>query len=109
MGKLWPPKATGDTTEVFLGIWMFAGIFIVAALTGYFSKGVTIWEPVIAGVGMALTFFNIQAFFIWKNWFIVHSMRGVVITVVSVFLLSLFGAWLGEHIQKAKKTKARKK
>ena len=42
----------------FIGAWMFGGIIIIAAIAGYLSHGITIWEPAVAGAGLVIAFFE---------------------------------------------------
>ena len=44
------PKAA----EIFIGSWLFAGIIIIGAVTGYLSEGVTLLEPAIGAGGPSL-------------------------------------------------------
>jgi hypothetical protein len=93
---------------VLAGAWMFAGVIVIAAVAGYLSKGVTIWEPAIAGGGLVfLLFLGIIIFFpLPPKDRILQAIISMVITVAIVFLMSLFGAWLGERAQKLWKTKS---
>jgi hypothetical protein len=94
--------------HVIPGVWIFGGIIIVAALAGYVSKGVTIWEPAIAEVGLVVLLFAYLFFFVLPA-----DVRGtlksiaevLIIPAVIVFLLSFVGAWLGERAQKLWKGK----
>jgi hypothetical protein len=90
------------------GIWMFGGIVIVAAVAGYLSEGVTIWEPAIAAAGLIVLLFGYTALVVFPMFFRGAFLRGVVFVVIpaaTVFVLSLTGAWLGERAQKARKDK----
>ncbi len=84
------------------GIWIFGGIVIVAAIVGYISEGVTIWEPAIAAVGLILLLLGYSAVVVFSTTFRGDFLRGVVFLVIPavvVFVLSLTGAWLGERAQ----------
>jgi hypothetical protein len=84
------------------GIWIFGGIVIVAAIAGYISDGVTIWEPAIAAVGLILLLLGYSALVVFSTTFRGDFLRGVVLLVIPaiiVFVLSLTGAWLGERAQ----------
>jgi hypothetical protein len=100
---------SAKTAFVLIGCWIFGGIIIVAAVAGYLSEGVTIWEPAIAGAGLVLILFITLAMY-----FHIHSrpgitlfgeIAGILVPAIIVFLLSLFGAWLGERAQQLWKTK----
>jgi len=94
----------GEIGSKLIGGWSFGGILVITAITGYLSRGVTIWEPAVAG-GMLtiLWYFGFQ---------LVATMRGiplrldlgqVLLIMIAVFGLSLVGAGLGEGIQNAAK------
>jgi len=85
------------------GAWIFAGAIIISAVVGYLSKGITIWEPAIAGAGLFLLFFLGVIILLPLPPF--RAYIAMVITMAVVFLLSLLGAWMGERAQKLWKTK----
>lgn len=92
------------------GIWIFGGIIIVAAIAGYLSKGVTIWEPAIAGIGLVILLFGYLSFFAFPTQFrgsLQSFIVALIIPAVIVFFLSLLGAWFGERAQKLLKQKTR--
>jgi peptidoglycan/LPS O-acetylase OafA/YrhL len=101
---------TDKISVQLVGGWMFGGIIIIAALAGYLSKGVTIWEPAIAGAGLVLAFFIVVTVyvkvFINPSYSYSGEFFGILIPMIIVFLLSLLGAWLGERAQKLWKTKS---
>ncbi|MGD0038717.1 MAG: hypothetical protein ABSC53_15635 [Bacteroidota bacterium] len=90
--------------EFLADAWIFSGIIIIAAVAAYLSKGVTIWEPAIAGAGLFLLFFLGMIIFFRLPPF--RAYIAMVITMAIVFLMSLLGAWLGERAQKLWKTKS---
>ncbi len=102
------PMLASKVAEFFFSAWIFAGIIIIAAVAGYLSEGVTIWEPAIAGVGLIFLFFlGITIFFpLPHRERIFQTIIPLVIVMAIVFLLSLLGAWLGERAQKLWKTKS---
>jgi hypothetical protein len=81
-------------------IWLFAGVILVAALTGYLSKGITIVEPAIAGAALMFLFFITTIVTIPRQINITGTATAMVVMMAGVFLLSLLGAWLGERAQK---------
>lgn len=97
--------AGGRGTDVFLGIWTFAGIIVIAALCGYLSKGVTIWEPALAGLALATI---VLLYLAYKILFasvghripLFHLIIPALALLGTVFVLSLLGAWLGELAQR---------
>ena len=67
--------------------WLFAGIIIVVAVAGHFSKDVR--EPAIASATLVVLFFIVVGL----------NMEGLALAVVFLSL-SLGGAWLGARAQK---------
>ena len=87
------------------GVWMFAGLIIVAAVAGYLSKGVTIWEPAIASLGLVFLFFFAVLLFVPPiRGRVFEAIIPMAMALPTVFVLSLLGAWLGERAQKLWKT-----
>ena len=88
----------------FFSSWLFAGVVIIAAVTAYFSRGVTIKEPALAAVAM-MGVYTIGVYAVRgmlygdKGYLIRYSVMDAFWPVILVFLLALFGAWLGEKIQ----------
>ena len=97
------PKAA----EIIIGTWLFAGIIIIGAIAGYLSKGVTLLEPAIAGAGFIILFIiAIATQSLPAGLSILQSIVQLIVTIIFFFLMSLFGAWLGECTQKLWKTKS---
>ncbi len=98
-------RSGGRGMDLFLGIWTFAGIIVIAAVCGYLSKGVTIWEPALAGLGLATI---VLLFLAYKIVFasaahrmpLFHLVVPALALLGTVFVLSLLGAWLGELAQR---------
>lgn len=93
---------------IFIGAWSFGGAVILPAIAGYISKGITILEPGIAGVGLVALWFVAYRVFIAR-----YSARGVsedipslIAIMAIIFALSLLGAWWGERAQKLWRTKS---
>ena len=99
------PQHTGRFADIFLGIWMFGGIIIIAAVAGYISKGITIWEPAIAASLLVVSICGYGAVRILS---MAASQRvstfkvllPMLIITITAFLLSLLGAAMGEYAQK---------
>jgi len=93
-------------SSLFIGIWSLGGMFIVSALAGYMSAGVTIKEPAVAALALMLIwFFAVQLRF---NGAIHNTTQSYFILLVSLAMigtLSIAGAWWGEQMQKAAKNK----
>jgi len=94
----------------FIGAWMFGEIIIVAAIAGYLSHSVTIWEPALAGAGLSIAFFLSMIVyirvFVNPGYQITGKIIRFLVPTVTVFFLSLLGAWLGEELQKFLKKKS---
>jgi peptidoglycan/LPS O-acetylase OafA/YrhL len=88
------------------GVWMFAGVIIIAAFSGYLSKGVTIWEPAIAGAGLVLLFIAYHVLFVFRNMPTDAILGALIWPTVIVFGLSILGAWLGERAQRLFKSQS---
>ncbi len=93
------PRAISHAESIFLGIWTTGGILVIAAIAAYVSEGNTLWEPVLAGVGLVLSVFAALLIFVWPKWFLPHAIKPVIATMAVVFILSLIGAGIGELAQ----------
>lgn len=87
--------------DVATRVWAVAGVFLIAGIAGYLSKGVTIWEIVIAAiVVMALVYVAAE---LGLNVAVPLGTGGKpVLTLFIIFVFSSLGAWLGERIQRSK-------
>ncbi|OGU30991.1 MAG: hypothetical protein A2X67_08445 [Ignavibacteria bacterium GWA2_55_11] len=94
-----PYHRVGVQTLDLAAIWLLGGISVVAFFVGRRSPGITIAEPVIAGVIYALTtalgFRQLAS----------SNVRGrevlaVIFWTLIVIILSAAGAWLGEMAQR---------
>jgi hypothetical protein len=93
-------------SAVFIGVWSFAGLIIVSAVTGYISKGVTIKEPVVGAVGLViLSFVAVQIKFNTAMHFTAMGILGLAVALAVVAGLSLVGAGFGELLQKVIQSK----
>lgn len=92
---------------IFIGAWSFGGAVILPALAGYISKGITILEPAIAGVGLVVLWFLAYRVFIarYSAASVSEDIPSLITIMVIIFALSLLGAWLGERAQKLWRTK----
>lgn len=92
---------------MFIGAWSFGGAVILPAIAGYISKGITILEPAIAGVGLVALWFLAYRVFIarYSGASISEDIPSLIGIMASIFVLSLLGAWLGERAQKLWRTK----
>jgi len=103
---LLPLVILATKAEILSFVWLFAGVIVVGAVSGYFSEGVTILEPAIAGAGLIFLFFGTMILLLPRQINIGGVVLGTVILMISVFLLSLLGAWFGERAQKLWRSKA---
>jgi hypothetical protein len=88
---------------LFDGVWIFAGIIIIAAVAGYVSQPITIWEPAIAGaVFFAVCFIANGTLSITIP--LLQDLAPPSITLTVIFIVSLYGAWWGENAQRLWRT-----
>ena len=90
----------------FFSSWLFAGVIIIAGITAYLSKGVTIWEPALAALLMMVIYtigvYGVRSVMYGdKSYLVRYSVMDAFWPVIVVFLLAVFGGWLGEKIQAA--------
>lgn len=92
---------------MFIGAWSFGGAVILPAIAGYISKGITILEPAIAGVGLVALWFLAYRVFIarYSAASVSEDIPSLIAIMAIIFALSLLGAWLGERAQKLWRTK----
>lgn len=94
-----------NIAAVIVGVWLFGGIIIVAAVAAFFSKGITIIEPAIAGALMVTLLIVISLLYMiythpGTRFSITQGMPFTIGIICIVFVLSLAGAWIGERAQK---------
>lgn len=91
-------------TEVATRIWAVAGVFLIAAIAGFLSRGVTVWEIVLAAVAVVVLLY--VAAELGLNVAVpLGTGTKPVLTLLIIFVFSSIGAWLGERIQRSKKVK----
>jgi peptidoglycan/LPS O-acetylase OafA/YrhL len=94
----------------FISSWMFGEIILVAAVAVYLSHDITIWEPALAGAGLAIAFFLSMIvyirIFVNPGYKITGKIILFLVPTTTVFLLTLLGAWLGERLHKFLKNKS---
>ncbi len=97
----------GNFGDKIIGGWSFGGIIVISALAGFLSKGVTIWEPAIAGGLLTLVWYaGFQIISATKGAPVKLELAPLIVIMVAIFGLSLLGAGLGEGIQNLSKKKA---
>ena len=101
-GEVFGNFKIGMKEAVFIGAWSFGGAIILSAISGFLSKGITILEPAIAGVGLVVLWFIAYRIFIarYSEASILLDVPYLISIMVAIFLLSLLGAWYGERAQK---------
>ena len=105
-GGLLNEDTATTTSSTLVGIWIFAGVFIIAAVAGFISAGVTIREPFIAAVGLVILWCVVTLLRLrWPAPFSLGISAAFICVAMVVGLLSLSGAWFGERLQKAFRTK----
>ena len=87
----------GEFANKIIGGWTFGGVLVITALAGYLSKGVTIWEPAVAGGLLTILWYIVLQVMTAVRLDIIQ----LVVVLVAIFGLSLVGAGLGEGIQNA--------
>jgi lysylphosphatidylglycerol synthetase-like protein (DUF2156 family) len=100
----------GRIADILISIWSFAGIIIVAAVVGYLSEGVTIWEPAVGAalltaIACVVAAIELIRSSVGHRLSVFHLILPFIILVPFAFALSLFGAWFGERAQKLWKKK----
>jgi uncharacterized membrane protein len=96
LSTLFPPHIYKLSTAGFIVSFVIMG-FVV----GFKSPGITLREPALAGI------LAVILDWIYLRFVITYSVPGkfIVIGLIMGFLVSLFGAWLGELYQKSKEQK----
>lgn len=97
----------GSFGDKIIGGWTFGGIIVISALAGFLSKGVTIWEPAIAGGFLTVVWYaGFQIITATKGAPVKLEIAQLGVIMVAIFGLSLLGAGLGEGIQNLSKKKS---
>lgn len=85
---------------VFSTLWTFVGLVVIAAISGYFSTGVTLWEPVIASTVLVILIPVSQELYTkFTGQLLPMPICEYAPLMVVIFALSFLGAWFGEHLQ----------
>ncbi len=96
----------GEFGDKIIGGWSFGGIIVVTAVAGFLSKGVTIWEPAIAGGLLTILWYAVfQIVMATKGVSVRIEVAPLLVVMIAIFGLSLLGAGLGEGIQNLSKKK----
>ncbi|MBI4418956.1 MAG: hypothetical protein HY563_09265 [Ignavibacteriales bacterium] len=94
----------GELGFKVIGGWMFAGVVVISGLAGFLSKGVTIWEPAVAGGLITILWYTgIQVVNVLKGFAVRLDLGPLLVFLIAIFGLSLLGAGLGEGIQNLSK------
>lgn len=100
IGAVLRPYVSQKLDNSLLAMWFLGGIFVISAYSGFKSKGVTVWEPVVSSVGSVILMFLVQAFeqiFTGKSFSFQFYNYSLVLGVF--FSFSLIGAVCGELMQ----------
>lgn len=82
------------------GIWSLAGMFIIAAVAGFVSRGVTMKEPAVVALGVAgIWLLALQITFNRVIRFSSEHTLGLFIALLMIVTLAVGGAWFGERMQ----------
>lgn len=96
----------GEFGDKIIGGWSFGGIIVVTAVAGFLSKGVTIWEPAIAGGLLTVLWYALfQIIMAMKGVSVRIELAPLLVVMIAIFGLSLLGAGLGEGVQNVSKKK----
>ncbi|MEX0602379.1 MAG: hypothetical protein WD295_03490 [Bacteroidota bacterium] len=91
---------SGAMASKMIGSWVFGGIVILSVIAGYVSRGVTIWEPAIAGaLLMVLWYVGFQFYLGAAGYSMFTEAVPFVVHMTGIFGLCLLGAGIGEGLQ----------
>ena len=86
--------------EKLIAGWSFGGVVVIAAVSAMLSKGVTIWEPAVAGGFLTILWYIIfQVITLTTGHPFRLDIDRLIVVLIAIFGLSLLGAGLGEGIQ----------
>jgi hypothetical protein len=102
VGRVFGDFVISIKAETFIGAWSFGGAILLPAIAGFLSKGITIWEPAIAGVLLVVIWYIAFRLFFARYIApgISEDIPYLILIMILIFLLSLLGAWYGERAQK---------
>ncbi len=87
-------------SAVLTGGWSLAGMFIIAAVAGFVSKGVTRKEPAVVALGVGILWLlALQITFNRVIRFSSEQTLGLATAILIIVILALAGAWYGERMQ----------
>ena len=95
----------------FIGSWLIVGVIIITAGSAFFARRSIFWESGISAVLLAIVWFVVYySSAVPQRLMILSSDSAsyfaLSLTVMAmVFYLSLVGAWFGEHLRIALKTR----
>ncbi len=82
------------------GIWSLAGMFIIAAVAGFVSRGVSMKEPAVVALCVGgLWFLALQITFNRVIRFSSEQTLGPMTALLVIVTLAIGGAWYGERMQ----------
>jgi hypothetical protein len=86
--------------EKLIAGWSFGGVVVIAAVSAMLSKGVTIWEPAVAGGFLTVLWYVVfQVINLTSGHAFRLDLDRLIVVLIAIFGLSLLGAGLGEGIQ----------
>ncbi len=100
IGSVLRPHVSRTLDNSLLAMWFLGGIFIISAVAGYKSRGVTVWEPVLSSVGAVILMYiahSIERAITGKMFSFQFYNYSLVLGVF--FSFSLVGAVCGELLQ----------
>lgn len=90
----------GQLADTLFKSWSFLGVVVISAVAGYFSRGVTIWEPAVASVLLLVLWYaGFQLYEATQGHVPFKGLAPFFVYLGAIFGLSLLGAGIGEGIQ----------
>ncbi|HTP12318.1 MAG TPA: hypothetical protein VMM37_01770 [Bacteroidota bacterium] len=106
IGTVLRPHISRTLGNSILAMWFLGGNFIIAAVAGYKSNGVTIWEPVVSSVGAVVLMYiahSVERAIAGKMFSFQFYNYSLVLGVF--FSFSLVGAVCGELLQQSREAR----
>jgi len=97
----------GQVGDTIFKSWTFVGVVVISAVAGYFSRGVTIWEPAVASALLLILWYaGFQLYEATQGHVPFKGLVPFFVYLGAIFGLSLLGAGIGEGVQNLLKSRA---